>query len=171
MDRTTTANRLKQVIQEQNLRQIDLLEKCEPLCKKYGVKINKSDLSQYLSGKVTPGQEKLTVLGMALGVNETWLMGFDVYKDRHNVERLQQYTIKFADLVQRNELMKAFETLNNCGKKVAIERIKELAEIPVYKNEQELKAAHAIEGATEEDIKHDDDIMDDDNFQSVKSDI
>ena len=53
--------------------------------KKYNIKINKSDISQYISGKVKPGQEKLSMLGMALDVNETWLMGYDVPKERQYV--------------------------------------------------------------------------------------
>ena len=46
--------------------------------------MNKSDISQYVSGKVEPNQDKLAVLGMALGVNEAWLMGYDVNKERKN---------------------------------------------------------------------------------------
>lgn len=63
---------------DRNLRQVDILEMVKPFCKEYDVKMNKSDISQYVSGKVEPGQDKLAVLGMALNVNETWLMGYDV---------------------------------------------------------------------------------------------
>ncbi len=77
-----TATRLKQIMQERGLRQVDILTKCEPYCKKYGVKIGRNDLSQYISGKYLPGQRKLTVLGLALGVSETWLMGYDVQQER-----------------------------------------------------------------------------------------
>ena len=48
------------------------------IAKKYDVKMNKSDISQYCSGKTEPNQEKLFVLSKALNVNEAWLMGFDV---------------------------------------------------------------------------------------------
>lgn len=82
MKRDTTADRLKQIMSEKNLRQIDILNRTVPLCKKYGVKMNKSDISQYVSGKVEPSQEKLVILGMALGVQEAWLMGLDVPKER-----------------------------------------------------------------------------------------
>ena len=60
------------------LKQVDIQRKCEPYCEKFGVKMNKSDLSQYVSGKVEPSQYKLMILGMALNVSEAWLMGFDV---------------------------------------------------------------------------------------------
>lgn len=73
-----TSIRLKQIMKERGLRQVDVLRLAEPICKKYDVKLNKSDLSQFISGKVEPGQWKLTVLGKALGVSEAWLMGYDV---------------------------------------------------------------------------------------------
>lgn len=78
MKRYTTAERLKEIMNSRNLRQVDILSLALPYCEEYGVKMNKSDLSQYVSGKVEPNQDKLAILGMALGVNETWLMGFNV---------------------------------------------------------------------------------------------
>lgn len=63
---------------ERNLKQVDILSACQPYCQQYNVKLAKNDLSQYISGKVQPGQDKLTILGMALNVNEVWLMGYDV---------------------------------------------------------------------------------------------
>ena len=77
----TTAARLKLAMNQQGLKQAAVLDKAQPWCKKYGVRLSKSDLSQYVSGKVIPGQEKLTVLGRALGVSEAWLMGYDVPMD------------------------------------------------------------------------------------------
>lgn len=78
MKKYTTASRLNQIMDEQNLRQVDILEKSKPYCDKYKVRLGRSDLSQYVSGKVEPGQEKLTVLAKALKVPESWLMGYDV---------------------------------------------------------------------------------------------
>ena len=78
MKEETTAIRLRTLMQMRNLKQIDILKLCEPYCKKYNVKLNKNDLSQYVNGKVEPGQFKLTVLSHALNVSEAWLMGFDV---------------------------------------------------------------------------------------------
>lgn len=78
MKQENTSIRLKRIMQERNLRQVDILELTAPLCKKYDVKMNKSDISQYVSGKVEPSQDKLVILGMALNVSEAWLMGYDV---------------------------------------------------------------------------------------------
>lgn len=75
---SNTSSRLKQLMTERNLKQVDILNLSIPYCDKYGVKMNKSDLSQYVSGKNEPGQDKLFVLGNALNVNEAWLMGYDV---------------------------------------------------------------------------------------------
>lgn len=82
MKRYTTSERLKQLMEERNLKQVDILSKSLPYCNKYGVKMNKSDISQYVSGKVEPSQDKLVVLGMALDVTESWLMGFYVPAER-----------------------------------------------------------------------------------------
>ena len=52
--------------------------------------MNKSDISQYVSGKVEPNQNKLFILGQALNVNESWLMGFDVPMDRSTQIMIEQ---------------------------------------------------------------------------------
>lgn len=82
MEKVTTAERLRQIMNERNLRQVDILTMAKPYCDMYGVKLGKNAISQYVSGKVEPGQYKLTVLGLALDVSEGWLMGFDVPRER-----------------------------------------------------------------------------------------
>lgn len=81
MGKTTTSQRLKEIMQERRLRQVDILELAKPYCEKYRIKLGKSDLSQFINGKVEPGQWKLSILGMALNVSEAWLMGYDVPKE------------------------------------------------------------------------------------------
>ena len=75
---STTAERLNTIMKERNLKQSDILEKCKPFCDKYGIKMARSDLSQYALGKSIPRQDKLTALAQALNVDETWLMGYDI---------------------------------------------------------------------------------------------
>lgn len=77
-----TAQRLRQLMDERGLKQVDVLNACKPYSDKYDVYIRKNDLSQYLSGKVEPKQDKLTILGLALDVNEVWLMGYDINRSR-----------------------------------------------------------------------------------------
>lgn len=78
MKAATTAERLKKIMQERNIKQSEIIEKAQPYCEKYGVKLGKNDLSQYVNGKVEPGQKKLSILALALNVNEAWLMGYEV---------------------------------------------------------------------------------------------
>ena len=82
MKQSNTSERLKEIMNTRNLKQVDILEKAKPYCEKYGIRLGRNDISQYVSGKVTPGQEKLTILGLALDVTEAWLMGYDVPMDR-----------------------------------------------------------------------------------------
>ena len=77
-----TSDRLREIMDKRGLSQADIIRLAHPFCKKYGVKLNKSDMSQFVNGKNKPGQYKLTVLGMALNVSEGWLMGLDVPMDR-----------------------------------------------------------------------------------------
>lgn len=77
MKTSNTSIRLKEYMTAHNLRQVDLLRLAEPYSQLYNVKLNKSDLSQYVSGKVEPGQDKLFILARALNVSEAWLMGYD----------------------------------------------------------------------------------------------
>jgi transcriptional regulator with XRE-family HTH domain len=84
------------------------------------------------------------------------------------------------------ELLMKFKKLNQIGKQEAIKRVEELTYVnkyidknnitkihnlekvaestTEYSDHLQLKAAHEIEGATKEDKKHDEDIMNDENF-------
>ena len=81
MKKCTTAQRLKEIMNLKNIKQIDILNKVQPLCEQWGIKMGSNDLSQYVTGKVEPSQKKLSVLAEALGTNEVWLMGYDVPMD------------------------------------------------------------------------------------------
>ena len=82
MKTENTATRLKYLMSLKGYKQVDILNLCKPYCEQYNVKMNKSDISQYVSGKVEPNQDKLFVLGNALDVSEAWLMGYDVAMER-----------------------------------------------------------------------------------------
>ncbi len=95
----TTADRLKELMKNRGLRQVDILEKAHPFCEKYGVKLGKNDLSQYVNGKVEPGQEKLSILGLALEVSEAWLMGYDAPQAKSPAAR----DVSSAPLTEKDE--------------------------------------------------------------------
>lgn len=115
MKELTTADRLKQIMSERGLKQVDILEACKPYCKRYGVQLKKNDLSQYVSGKVEPKQDKLSILGMALNVNEVWLMGYNVPAGRKELEKLEQ---------QLQSEVAACELFEKCYGKEAFEAVK-----------------------------------------------
>lgn len=89
--------RLKEIMEKQNLKQIDILNKTLPFCEKYNVKMNKSNISQYVSGKVEPSQDKIMVLSMALGVSEGWLMGFDDDETKEHSEGKAKVSKEIAE--------------------------------------------------------------------------
>lgn len=67
--RKTTSERLKEIMDLKGLKQVDILERTRPISKKLGVRLGKNDLSQYVSGKVEPGQDKLTILSRAICID------------------------------------------------------------------------------------------------------
>lgn len=114
----TTAQRLEQVMKSRSMRQVDILNAAQPYCKKYGVKLGKNDLSQYVSGKVEPGQDKLTILGLALNVSEAWLMGYDVPAEREIPPTATMSDGRIKEYVQ------LFELLSDEQKDIIIHAIK-----------------------------------------------
>ena len=114
MNRVTTAERLREIMEERKLKQVDILNLSLPLCAKWDVKMNKSDISQYVSGKVEPSQEKLVVLGYALNVTEAWLMGFDVPKERKETALQAEKDFDF---------FYKYSMLNECDKKIILNMI------------------------------------------------
>lgn len=71
-----TATRLKQYMDENGLKQVDIIEMCKPYFTEE-LKLTKSKLSQYVSGIYIPKNDMLYLLGKGLGVSELWLMGYD----------------------------------------------------------------------------------------------
>lgn len=82
MERSSTSARLRQLMSETGLRQVDILEKSKPFQTQLGVKMGRSALSQYVTGKSKPDDKKLYLLSKTLNVSEAWLMGYDVEKKR-----------------------------------------------------------------------------------------
>ena len=70
------------------MKQIDIINKSK-LLNDTDVKISKTDLSQYVNGKTSPGQKKLYLLAKVLNVSEAWLLGYNVNSDRPTDEERQ----------------------------------------------------------------------------------
>ena len=79
---STTAQRIREIMRERGLRQVDILQMAEPISRKYNIDLTKGNLAMYVTGRVLPGQDKLLILAEALDVSEAWLMGYDVPKER-----------------------------------------------------------------------------------------
>lgn len=76
----TFANRLLIAMNENKLNQVELAEKTN-CCEK---PISQSLINKYLKGKAFARQNNLYILAKILNVDEAWLMGYDVPKERKN---------------------------------------------------------------------------------------
>lgn len=72
------AERLKEAMGAKGLRQADVIRMAEPVGAPYGIKLGKSHMSQYVSGKTEPRKDVLKVLAKTLEVDMLWLAGEDV---------------------------------------------------------------------------------------------
>ena len=129
MSEFSTAQRLKQIMNERNLKQIDIINLAKPYCEKYKLKIGRNDLSQYVSGKVIPRQNKTYVLARALDVNEAWLMGYDVPRERNkSYDNLPSTDIN---------ILYKYHKLNKKGQQKTESYIDDLLENPNYTKKEE----------------------------------
>ena len=105
MKTSTTSERLKQLMRERNLRQVDILQMAIPYCRKYDISLSKSSLNQYISGYAIPGQHKLMILALALDVREAWLMGYDVPMEKKDEPVANENSPGEPQLTEGEELM------------------------------------------------------------------
>lgn len=127
-------SRLLQVMHERNLRQVDVLELTKRHAKEYGVTVSKTNISNYVNGKNEPDHRRLMLLAKALNVNESWLIGLDVPRERQeDVERL--IIAAFKELSSKNKL----NLLSYA------ERLKESQTATVKENVAEYQTAQEVE--------------------------
>ncbi len=152
--KSCTAERLNYIMKTKDIRQVDILTLCQPYCEKYNVKMNRSDLSQYVAGKSEPNQDKLAILGMALNVNESWLMGFDVPMEKETgtyaITKDNNFTPEEVQLVE------TYRTLSEHGK-MAVSTVLKAEEKwtnhVVNQTDNILMAAHNDKELTEEELR------------------
>ncbi|MFK4897350.1 S24 family peptidase [Lactococcus petauri] len=75
---STSQERLRQLMDEKGLKQVDILNLSKPWQNSLDIKMSKTHLSNYVNGKSTPDNFRLVLLSKVLGVSEAWLMGYDV---------------------------------------------------------------------------------------------
>lgn len=68
----STGKRIEEALNARGMKQIDLARETD---------MGRGAISQYVSGKVTPKQDKIYLMAKALLVSPTWLMGYDVPMD------------------------------------------------------------------------------------------
>lgn len=122
MKNELTAKRIQLALSNSNM-------KPQELANKSG--IGKSSISQYVNGSHIPGNISAEKIGNILQVNPLWLMGFDVPMERQNNDVTGEIAPK---------IIQYYNQLNDIGKHVATERVKELTEVSRYSHNT--KAAH-----------------------------
>ena len=95
----TFAERLKHYMEQANMKQTDLVEK---------TKINKSSISEYLSGNYEPKQRNIYKIATALGIKPSQLMGIS------NLSEPPAPTIKLTQ--QEEAHIKKYRQLDADGK-------------------------------------------------------
>lgn len=111
MELDTTANRLREYMRIYQMKQTDIVAAAQPYCKEAGVKINKSDISQYLSGKVSPGSDKIYVLSVALGLNPAWLLGYD--EPMYKTDEQEKFRLDKCHNKEENEKLTQLDEQKN----------------------------------------------------------
>lgn len=158
MDIENTAIRLKKIMEIRHLKQVDLLELVKPYCEKYNVKMNKSDISQYLSGKTKPNQDKLVILSMALNVSEPWLIGYDVPMNRTS-------TVSKLDVTQDEiTLLNNYNKLNSKGKEKLLDYSDDLTNNIKYMQFDDISNSNDLEFNTI--AAHDDNLTEEEKENS-----
>ena len=94
----TFSNRLQKALDMNSMKPSTLAEK---------TKIDKSLISNYLSGNYKAKQDKLSLLAEALNVSETWLMGYDVPgEDNNELSEIDQLLFsKAKDLSDEDKIV------------------------------------------------------------------
>lgn len=87
MQNDTFSNRLRKALNLNHMTQTQL-------CQKTG--LDKSLISNYLSGNYKAKQDKVTLLANCLNVSEAWLMGFDVEIKEKNDCHLNEIEVLLA---------------------------------------------------------------------------
>ena len=81
------AHRLRQSMKDKNMKQIDIMR----LAEEKGVKLGKSHVSQYVSGKTIPRDNILNFLAEILEVDALWLKGSNVSEKKAEENSMKEF--------------------------------------------------------------------------------
>ena len=105
--------RLEYAMIQRKYRNCDICESSRLM----GYPMGSSTISQYLSGKYSPKQDKIVLLAKILGVPELWLMGI------LPIEDIKGNSLKEYNNPQEAEILSNFRSLNKEGKKLVLQLI------------------------------------------------
>ena len=111
----TFAERLKAAMEQKGLKQADVIRLAQPIGEPVGIRIGKSHMSQYVSGKTEPRRDILKVLAQTLGVDFLWLEGEDVPMMTENVKKAQVNPSKENENGSEHMAGKSIETMQADG--------------------------------------------------------
>ena len=115
MSKAELKDRLQEAIYLRDKKSVDLVR---------DLKIPKSAISQYLSGKSQKmDSERLHLICKYLDVSEPWMMGYDVPKDRNITEKTNKKNNAIADIVARMRTDEDFLSLVESLSRMDAEKI------------------------------------------------
>lgn len=142
-------DRIKELRKNKDMSQVELAD---------SVGVSKQTMYKYENNIITNiPSDVIERIAKILNVSEAYLMGWE--QEPEQIPYMREYT-------NLHTAVKLFESLDDIGQDMAIESMKLIQKVHPRKEEPILSAAHErtdIE-VTEEMKKHDDDIMDDDDF-------
>lgn len=115
MSKAELKDRLQEAIYLRDKKSVDLVR---------DLKIPKSAISQYLSGKSQKmDSERLHLICKYLDVSEPWMMGYDVPKERNITEKTNKKNNAIADIVARMRTDEDFLSLVESLSRMDAEKI------------------------------------------------
>lgn len=165
-DELPTSQNMKNIMNRIQARRLELKLSYQDLAAK--TNMSKSTLQRYETGSIkNMPVDKLGIIANALEVSPIWLLG--LYEEEHPFEKNNS---SYSE--EEKNHIEDLRKLNDMGKKKVITYTKDLIEMPKYQKqiwEEEGKehlmpiASHSKKGDfTEEQYKHDDDIMTNDDL-------
>lgn len=109
------AQRLKEAMEAKGLKQVDVIRLAEPIGREYNVRIGKSHMSQYLSGKSEPRKDILGVLAKTLEVDESWLAGEETEATVPENRSGSSYTASSEHKKERTDVEDSTRTVSDAG--------------------------------------------------------
>ena len=148
---STASERIKEGMALRGLKQVDLVERTG---------ISKGALSSYISGRYIPKQNNTFLIAKALDVNEAWLMGADVPMERVSGKTESKQEPSYSS--QCKEIIEVCEQLSAHNQRKVLTYSKNLLSTQQMEDALLPNAAND-RNATEEQKRHADDVMKDDN--------